>query len=72
MKKAGLSRIHIGMESGSDEVLSMIHKGVTSEDHIKAGLNIKQAGIELSDYVMPGLGRRKMDSPACFGDRKSH
>ena len=56
LKKAGLSRIHIGMESGSDEVLSMIHKGVTAEDHIKAGLNIKQAGIELSDYVMPGLG----------------
>ena len=56
LKKAGLSRIHIGMESGSDEVLSMIHKGVTAEDHIKAGLNIKQAGIELSEYVMPGLG----------------
>ena len=55
LKKAGLSRIHIGMESGSDEVLSLIHKGVTAEDHIKAGLNIKQAGIELSDYVMPGL-----------------
>jgi radical SAM superfamily enzyme YgiQ (UPF0313 family) len=56
LKKAGLSRIHIGMESGSDEVLSMIHKGVTAEDHVKAGLNIKQAGIELSEYVMPGLG----------------
>jgi radical SAM superfamily enzyme YgiQ (UPF0313 family) len=56
LKKAGLSRIHIGMESGSDEVLSMIRKGVTAEDHIKAGLNIKQAGIELSEYVMPGLG----------------
>ncbi|MGA3280172.1 MAG: radical SAM protein [Smithella sp.] len=56
LKKAGLSRIHIGMESGSEEVLSMIHKGVTAEDHIKAGLNIKQAGIELSEYVMPGLG----------------
>jgi len=56
LKKAGLSRIHIGMESGSDEVLTMIYKGVTAEDHIKAGLNIKQAGIELSEYVMPGLG----------------
>jgi radical SAM superfamily enzyme YgiQ (UPF0313 family) len=56
LKKAGLSRIHIGMESGRDEVLSLIHKGVTASDHIKAGLNIKQAGIELSEYVMPGLG----------------
>ena len=59
LKKAGLSRIHIGMESGCDEVLSLIHKGVTSDDHIKAGLNIRQAGIELSEYVMPGLGGEK-------------
>ncbi|MGD0279428.1 MAG: radical SAM protein [Smithella sp.] len=59
LKRAGLSRIHIGMESGCDEVLSMIRKGVTAEDHIKAGLNIKQAKIELSEYVMPGLGGKK-------------
>ena len=59
LKKAGLSRIHIGMESGCDEVLSLIHKGVTANDHIKAGLNIRQAGIELSEYVMPGLGGAK-------------
>jgi hypothetical protein len=56
LKKAGLTRIHIGMESGSDNVLALIRKGVTAEDHIKAGLNIKQAGIELSEYIMPGLG----------------
>jgi radical SAM superfamily enzyme YgiQ (UPF0313 family) len=56
LKKAGLSRIHIGMESGCDEVLSLIHKGVTASDHIKAGLTIRKAGIELSEYVMPGLG----------------
>jgi radical SAM superfamily enzyme YgiQ (UPF0313 family) len=56
LKKSGLSRIHIGMESGCDEVLSLIHKGVTAGGHIKAGLNIRQAGIELSEYIMPGLG----------------
>ncbi|PKN50729.1 MAG: radical SAM protein [Deltaproteobacteria bacterium HGW-Deltaproteobacteria-13] len=59
LKRAGLSRIHIGMESGCDEVLSLIHKGVTADDHIKAGLNISQAGIELSEYVMPGLGGKQ-------------
>jgi len=47
------------MESGCDEVLSLIHKGVTASDHIKAGLNIRQAGIELSEYIMPGLGGKK-------------
>ncbi len=53
---AGLNRIHIGMESGSDTVLKKVKKGVTKADQIKAGLKVKQAGMELSEYVMPGLG----------------
>ncbi len=56
MAEAGLNRIHIGMESGSDTVLKKVSKGVTKAVHIKAGLRVKQAGIELSEYVMPGLG----------------
>jgi len=35
-------------------------KGVTKEGHIKAGRKIKQAGMELSEYVMPGLGGRDL------------
>ena len=53
---AGLNRIHIGMESGSDRVLKRIRKGETKQDHIDAGQMVKHAGIELSEYVMPGLG----------------
>jgi len=59
LKKAGLSRIHVGMESGSDDVLALINKGVKAIHHIKAGQNIRQAGIELSEYFMPGLGGTK-------------
>ena len=55
-KDAGLNRIHIGLESGSDRVLKMAHKGATQETHIKAGLKIKKAAMDLSEYVMPGLG----------------
>ncbi len=58
--KAGLNRIHIGLESGSDQVLKMVKKGVTKATHIKAGLRVKNAGIELSEYVMPGLGGRML------------
>jgi len=58
--KAGLNRIHIGMESGSDEVLSFVKKGVDKNTHIKAGRKVKKAGIELSEYIMPGLGGRKL------------
>ncbi len=53
---AGLNRIHVGMESGSDTVLKKIKKGATKESHIKAGIKVKKAGMELSEYVMPGLG----------------
>ena len=56
---AGLNRIHIGLESGSDVVLEMVKKGVTKEMHIQAGVKVKKAGIELSEYYMPGLGGRK-------------
>ena len=58
--EAGLNRIHIGMESGSDEVLAFVKKGVDKKTHIKAGRKVKKAGIELSEYIMPGLGGRKL------------
>lgn len=53
---AGLNRIHIGMETASDTILNMIRKGVTKDIHIAAGLKVKQAGIELSEYVLTGIG----------------
>lgn len=53
---AGLNRIHIGMESGSTKVLELVKKGATKEIHIEAGLKVKAAGIQLSEYYMPGLG----------------
>lgn len=56
LASAGLNRIHIGMESAADEVLAFIRKGVDKETHILAGQKVKKAGIELSEYFMPGLG----------------
>lgn len=57
---AGLNRIHIGLESGSDEVLKRVKKGTDKATHIKAGKKVKKAGIELSEYVMPGLGGKEL------------
>jgi radical SAM superfamily enzyme len=48
------------MESGSNQVLCYVEKGVTAEEHIEGGKKVKQAGISLCEYVMPGLGGRKM------------
>ncbi|MFP4475952.1 MAG: radical SAM protein [Desulfatibacillaceae bacterium] len=60
MREAGLNRIHIGMESGSDAVLDKVCKGTTKEQHVKAGKKVVAAGMELSEYVMPGLGGREL------------
>ena len=60
LRAAGLNRLHIGLESGSDRVLSRVEKGVTAEKHVQAGQRVKAAGIELSEYVMPGLGGRAL------------
>lgn len=60
MAEAGLNRIHIGMESGSDKVLKMVKKGVDKKHQIVAGQKVKKAGIQLSEYFMPGLGGKRL------------
>ncbi|WP_300669079.1 radical SAM protein [Desulfoluna sp.] len=60
MCAAGLNRIHIGMESGSDAVLKQMKKGSTKAMHIEGGQKVKRAGMELSEYVMPGLGGKAL------------
>jgi len=59
LHQAGLSRLHIGLESGSDDVLREMQKGVTAEEHVTGGRKVVESGISLSEYVMPGLGGRK-------------
>jgi hypothetical protein len=60
IKKAGLDRLHVGLESGSDIVLKMVRKGATKNMHVKAGIMAKGVGLELSEYVMPGLGGKSL------------
>jgi radical SAM superfamily enzyme YgiQ (UPF0313 family) len=56
IRQAGLDRVHIGLESGDDEVLKKVRKGATAEGHIKAGKKALAAGFQVSEYWMPGLG----------------
>jgi radical SAM superfamily enzyme len=58
LKKAGLTRIHTGMESGSERVLQLIKKGLTQEEIVTGGRHVMDAGLELSEYIMPGIGGR--------------
>jgi radical SAM superfamily enzyme YgiQ (UPF0313 family) len=60
LKDAGLDRIHMGLETGYDPLLVYMEKGCTAENHIQGGRKVKEAGISLCEYVMPGLGGKKM------------
>lgn len=57
---AGLKRLHKGLESGNDEVLKKIQKGVDAKTMIETGQRIKEAGIELSEYVLVGIGGKEL------------
>ncbi len=59
LRQVGLSRLHIGLETGDNELLSYVNKGVTAEEHVLAGRKALEAGFELSEYVMPGLGGKR-------------
>lgn len=59
LKEAGLTRVHTGMESGDDVTLERIHKGTTAAEIIAAGLKLKQAGIDTSEYYLVGIGGRE-------------
>jgi radical SAM superfamily enzyme YgiQ (UPF0313 family) len=60
IRKAGLDRLHVGLETGDNDLLKKIKKGVTAEGHITGGQKALQAGFELSEYWMPGLGGKEM------------
>lgn len=56
LQEAGLSRIHVGLESGDDVTLNRVKKGTNAAEQIQAGQIVKKAGIQISEYVILGLG----------------
>jgi len=56
LREKGLTRIHVGLESGDDAVLRFIKKGTDSVEQKLAGRWVREAGIELSEYVILGIG----------------
>ena len=60
LKQAGLQLVYLGIESGDDEVLNRVQKGVTSEQMIEAGQKIIAAGMKLSAMLVLGLGGREL------------
>lgn len=59
LKKLGLGRIYMGLESGHGPTLILIKKGATSQEMIKAGQMVREAGIFLSVSCLLGLAGEK-------------
>ena len=60
LKELGISMIYMGLESGNDEVLAYMKKGVTSQEMIEAANKVKNANIRLSVTAISGLGGRRL------------
>ncbi|MHB8895253.1 MAG: radical SAM protein [Candidatus Geothermincolia bacterium] len=58
LSEHGLGIVYMGLESGDDEILRLVRKGATADDYVRAAEKMREAGIELSTYVLAGLGGR--------------
>ena len=57
---AGLTDLHIGLESGSNAVLSLHEKGVTIEEIEEALYALERCGIRYHLTAIPGLGGKEL------------
>jgi radical SAM superfamily enzyme YgiQ (UPF0313 family) len=55
LRKAGLTKAYIGVETGDDELLKKVKKGVGYEEMLLAGRRLVEADINLSVMVLLGL-----------------
>ena len=58
LREADISELHVGLESGSDSVLSFHNKGETAHEIETALLRLEKAGILYHVTMIPGLGGR--------------
>jgi biotin synthase-like enzyme len=56
IRQAGLTRLHVGLETGDPELLKEIKKGATPEQMVEGCVRAKDAGFEVSLYVLAGIG----------------
>ncbi len=59
LRELGLGIVYLGLESGDDEVLKSIRKGVAAERIVEAGSRIREAGLKLSVTALLGIAGRE-------------
>ena len=60
LKDAGLDMVYMGLESGDDQVLKEVKKGVTAAEMIEAGQKVRAAGMILSMTIISGKKEKKL------------
>ena len=60
LREAGLTLYYLGIESGHDEVLRRLGKGVDAEEMIACGRKVIEAGVRLSTMILLGAGGREL------------
>ena len=58
VRNSGLTRLHFGLESGDNQTLEMIKKGISFEEAVEGGRKAKKAGFEVSLYILSGITER--------------
>lgn len=59
LSEAGLNIVYMGLESGSNKVLKYMRKGTNDKTAIQSAKRLMAAGIDVSLYVILGLGSYK-------------
>jgi radical SAM superfamily enzyme YgiQ (UPF0313 family) len=71
LRQAGLNLVFVGLESGDQEVLNLINKGVTVEDQVAAVVKANKAGIQTSVTVILGLGGKRLSEQHAINTGKA-
>ncbi|MFT5287780.1 MAG: radical SAM superfamily enzyme YgiQ (UPF0313 family) [Planctomycetota bacterium] len=56
LREKGLTQYYLGIESGHDQVLTDLTKGVDAEEMIRVALKAHEAGVKLSTMILLGAG----------------
>ncbi len=60
IRAAGLNKLYCGMESGSARVLKNVKKGITPESIIRSAHMAKEAGMDMTPFIILGLGGKEL------------
>ena len=60
LRQRKLAIVYLGLESGSDEVLRRVHKGITAAEMVEAAQKLKRAEMRASVIGLLGLGGKEL------------